>query len=108
MTGETNPLDKILKNVIEKMGKKRPGEEEISEAWAEAAGNAAARHSRPVALKKSVLVVNVDGSGWLYELSVSRREILARLGGLIKKKKIKDIRFRIGDITPPKEGDKKT
>ena len=36
MAGDTNPRQDI-KNVIEKMGKKRPGEEEISEAWVEAA-----------------------------------------------------------------------
>jgi len=102
MAADKTPLEDILKNVIEKMGKKRPSEEEIGDAWVEAAGNAAARHSRPVGLKKSVLVVNVDGSGWLYELSTAKREILSKLDVSVKKKKIKDIRFRIGEITPPK------
>lgn len=102
MAAEKTPLGDILKNVIEKMEKKRPSEEEIADAWVEAAGNAAARHSLPVLLKKSVLVVNVDGSGWLYQLSTAKRAILGKLGASVKKKKIKDIRFRIGDITPPK------
>lgn len=103
MAVDQNPLEEILKKVVEKMGKKRPSEEEIADAWVDAAGNAAARHSRPVLLKKSVLVVNVDGSGWLYELSTAKPEILKKLGASVKKKKIKDIRFRIGDIAPPKE-----
>lgn len=103
MAADKSPLEDILKKVIEKMGKKRPGEEEIADAWIEAVGNAAARHSRPVLLKKSVLVVNVDGSAWLYQLSTGKREILEKLGSALKKKTVKGIRFRIGDIAPPKE-----
>lgn len=99
---QPNPLESILKDVIKDLGRKRPGEEEIGEAWARACGEAAAKHSRPVSFKKSVLVVNVDGSSWLYELTTMKRGILAKLDRDLKgKKKVKDIRFRIGSIAGP-------
>ena len=103
MDAKDNPLEKVLKDVIAKMTSRRPGEEEIGEAWARAAGNGAARHSRPVSFKTAVLVVNVDGSSWLYELSTAKREILRKLEADLKgKKRVIDIRFRIGAVGDPK------
>ena len=107
MNEKANPLEQVLKDVIKKLSKKRPGEEEIGEAWTSAAGNAGARHSRPVTFKKGVLTVNVDGSAWLYELTTAKREIVKKLDADLKgKKKVKDIRFRIGDIKTPQKTDR--
>lgn len=95
-------LGDLLAGVIKNLaGQERLGEEEISWAWKEAAGKAAARHSRPVSFRRAVLIVNVENSSWLYELTVRRRRIIAALEAALEDKKIKDIRFRIGDI---KEG----
>lgn len=95
-----NPLEKLLKNVIKDLsGKERFGEEEIVEAWEAAVGKAAAKHSKPVSFKKATIVVSVDRSGWLYELTVRKKEILGKLEERLKGKKIKDIRLRIGEIT---------
>lgn len=92
-------LGDLVKGLISTLGsKERLSEEDIAGAWADAVGVKAAKHSRPVSLKKSSLVINVDGSGWLYELSTKKREILEKLAGGLKGKKIKDIRLRIGDI----------
>lgn len=88
-------LDKVIKN----LGKREPlTEEDIIEVWKEAAGEAAARHSRPVSFRKSALVVNVDGSSWLYELTMKKKEILKKLEGAFKPKNVREIRFRIGEI----------
>ena len=78
-------------------GKERLGKEEIEDAWRAAAGDAAARHSKPVSFKKSSLVVNVANSSWLYELSVRKKELLSSLESRLKGKKIKEIRLRIGN-----------
>lgn len=94
-----NPLEGLLKDVIKNLsGKDRLGAEEITEAWRSAAGEDAARHSKPVSLKKSTVVVNVDSSGWLYELTIKKKEILRKLEEVLKGKKVKDIRLRIGEI----------
>ena len=93
------PLAGALKNVLKNLSGKRPGEEEIGGLWARAAGEKAALHSRPVSFRKSVLVVNVDVSGWLYELTLRKKEILAELAKDLKgKKRVKDIRLRIGVV----------
>lgn len=94
-----NPLEKILKDVIRDLsGSQRFGEEEIAGVWAEAVGEAAAKHSKPVSFRKATVVVNVDASGWLYELTVRKKEILKKLDELLRGKKIRDIRLRIGEI----------
>ena len=98
MNEEKKPLEDIVKNIISGMGgRTRLGEEEILKAWKEAAGVRASRHSRPKSFKGAILIVNVDSSGWLYELTVGKKEILKRLGERLKGKAIKDIRFRIGE-----------
>ena len=96
---ETGPLNGLLKNVIKRLsGAERFGEEEMASAWEYAAGSGAAKHSRPVSFKKATVIINVDSSGWLYELTIQKKKILERLGEKLKGKKIKEIRFRIGEI----------
>lgn len=96
-------FSQLINKVIEGLsGKERLGEEEIVSAWRKAAGNAAAGHSRPVSFKKASLVVNVASSSWLYELTVRKKEIMKILESELKGKKIKELRFRIGDIKDTK------
>jgi predicted nucleic acid-binding Zn ribbon protein len=93
------PLEGVLKNVIKNLGgKERLSEEEIAAAWAEAAGGDAAKHSRPVSFRGGTVFVNVDRSGWLYEITTRKKEILGVLESRLKGRKVKDIRLRIGDI----------
>lgn len=84
----------VIKNLT---GKERLGAEEIGSAWEAAAGNAA-KHSRPVSFKRDSLVVNVESSSWLYELTVNKKEIIKILEKNLKGKKVRELRFRIGDI----------
>lgn len=94
-----NPLEGLVKNIIKNLGgKNKLGEEEILKAWEKAVGRKAAAHSAPASFKKSGLVITVDGSGWLYELTTKKREILKKLEAKLNNKKIKDIRFRIGEV----------
>lgn len=93
------PLEGLLRDAIKALGdKERLGEEEIVEAWKAAAGAAAAGHSKPVSFKGAVVVVNVDNSGWLYELTLKKKEITRTLSEKLGGRKIKEIRFRIGEV----------
>ncbi len=97
-------IDSIVKKVIKNLsGKGRVSWEEVSGAWESAAGSKAAGHTRPVAIRKGVLTVNVDGSGWLYELTIKKKELLKKLDGKIRGKTIKGIRFRIGEVSEKNE-----
>ncbi len=99
MDNGSNPLDKLVKKIIEGLGDKgKLGKEEIMDAWEAAVGTAAVTHARPVSFKKNTLIVNVDGSSWLYELTTRKIDIIKKLESGLGGKKVKEIRFRIGDI----------
>ncbi|MDD5496338.1 MAG: DUF721 domain-containing protein [Candidatus Omnitrophica bacterium] len=93
-------LAELVKSVISDLGKKgRVGEEEMSRAWEEVVGKSASRHARPVSLKKATLIVNVDGSSWLYELTTKKKAIVNGLSERLGLgKALKEIRFRIGEV----------
>jgi len=108
MAREASPLSGLVKKAIKSLsGSKHITEEDMALAWEEAAGEKASRHSRPTSFKGGTLVVNVDTSAWLYELTVAKKEVLGKLGVNLKGKKIKDIRFRIGDASKRKEDERK-
>lgn len=89
----------VLKETLKKLiSPSRPSEEGVLILWSAAAGADAAKHSKPITIKKSELLVNVDGSSWLYELTLRKKAILKGLEGKFGKKVIKNIRFRIGEI----------
>ena len=89
----------VLKETLKKLiSPSRPSEEGVLLLWRAAAGAGAAKHSKPIAIKKSELMINVDSSSWLYELTLRKRTILKGLEGKFGKKVIKNIRFRIGEI----------
>lgn len=97
---DANPLSDLIKKAVRDLkGKGLFTEEEMREAWREAVGADAARHSAPVSFKKTSIFVNVDRSSWLYELTIKKKEILKKLEERLVGKKFKDIRFRIGEIT---------
>lgn len=96
---ETAPIQGILKKLLKKLGRKdRLTEEDLLGAWEEVVGAQAAAHSRPVSLRRSRLAVNVDDSGWLYELTLKKKDVITELEGRLKGRRLKDIRFRIGEV----------
>lgn len=54
------------------------------------------RHIKFNYFKKGILSLYVDSSGWLYNLSLKKEELLAKFNK--SSGAIKDIRFRIGEI----------
>ncbi len=52
-------------------------------------------HAKFRYLRKGVLGITVDSSGWIYQLNLQKPELLAKLSK--KSKAIKDIRFYIGE-----------
>jgi predicted nucleic acid-binding Zn ribbon protein len=99
MHKDKNPLEGVLKKIIGSVSEKgAPTEEDVRAAWDAAVGEKAAAHSRPRTLKAGRLVVSVDGSSWLYELTVQKRGILKKLEESFKGKKIKEITLRIGEL----------
>lgn len=71
----------------------------VKEAWRESLPEHEVKKTRPVAIKKSVLTVIVENSSWLYSLTLRKRKIIRDFNNNYEsEKKIKDIRFRIGEL----------
>ena len=98
-TRKEKAIGDVLKETLKKlMSPARPSEEGVLLLWEAAAGCGAAKHSKPITIKKSELVVSVDSSSWLYEMTLRKKDILKNLEWKFGKKNIKNIRFRIGEI----------
>ena len=94
-----NPLEDLVKSIIGGFGGKgKLTEEEIRSAWETVAGEKAAKHSRPRSVQDSRLIVHVDDSSWLYELTTRKKYIINSLSSVLKDARIKDITFRIGEL----------
>ncbi len=92
-------IGRIINQVLKKLDTKTHGQkEEILEAWRRAIAPEALSHTKPVAIKKSILTIEVDSSTWLYFLSLKKREILGAMKKALVTGKIEDIRFRMGEI----------
>ena len=71
------PLEDLVKSIIGNFaGKEKLTEEEIRSAWSLVVGEQAAKHSRPRSFVESRLIVHVDDSSWLYELTTRKKYIL--------------------------------
>ena len=99
MKRKSEKIDSIVKSIIEKLDRHaNPTTNEIEDAWRQLVGERASSHTRPAALGKKKLVINVDGSAWLYELTLRKNELLASLKKKFGEDKIKELQFRIGEI----------
>ncbi len=90
----------VINQVIKKLDAKTHGQrEDVVKAWQDAIDEAAATHTKPVAIKKNILTIEVDSSAWLYVLSLKKKSILAAMQKSAGKEKVEDIRFRMGEIS---------
>jgi len=92
-------IDSIVKSIIEKLDKKsNPSSTDIERVWKEVAGEKISSHTKPASLRKKKLIINVDSSSWLYELTLKKNEFLANLKRGLGEDKIEQLQFRIGEL----------
>jgi len=109
---EPLPIKDVVNKVISDLSnnaskERRPSAEEIKKLWKKAVGKMASQRSRPVALKKGKLIVNVGDSSFLYNLTLRKREILNNLAKELENA-IQDIQFRIGETSEEEKTKGKT
>lgn len=97
---EPEPIKEVVESVIRKL---RPqGLEDLGailKGWRKVLGWRPSKHCRPLTIRGERLIVNVDSSGWLFELTMHKQEILKKLNRLKASQiKFKDIVFKIGRI----------
>jgi predicted nucleic acid-binding Zn ribbon protein len=99
MTKKEEPLQDVIQNLIEKLGKREKGETTIIKAWREAIGEKKGKHTKPESLNNGKLIVTVANSAWLYKLNSEKRDIIKNINKILgKKEKIKEIQLRIGKL----------
>jgi predicted nucleic acid-binding Zn ribbon protein len=90
-------LDKVLTD-LDLKGKQEKGK--ICEFWEAGVGSKIARHTSPHSLtSQGKLLINVDSSPWVEELTRFHKEKIKKaMNRLLGQEVIKDIFFRIGKI----------
>lgn len=97
--GRPQPIGEILAELITARGYGQVmSANSFADAWATAAGEFFAQHTRPGNLRRGTLEVMVTNSTLVQELGFQKQDLLTKLRELLPEEKIKDLRFRVGRI----------
>ncbi len=98
---QPSPIKPILDKVLKNLDLKRKHEQgKICEFWEEGVGKKIAGHTSPYSLaEQGKLLVNVDSSPWVEELTRFHKEKIKReINKLLGQEAVKEIVFRVGSI----------
>ncbi len=88
----------IIEQVFQEIKKKNTPRAGIVDIWGEVAGKKVVRHTKPVAFKAGILIINVDSTSWLYELNVCKALLIRKMKKRLLDRPLKELRFRIGAV----------
>ena len=98
MSKKISSIGDVVKTVFTRLeNEKNFSREDMESLWKTLVGESGFRHSRPTALKKKVLTVRVDSSGWMHELAMKKRDLLKGLKRTLGKDRISELHFKIGE-----------
>jgi len=97
--GSVNRIDGLLSPLLKDLGIEEAIRlERLKREWTSIFREPLSLHIYPCRLQNGELLINVDSSVWLHQISYYRAEILANLSP----SGVKDIRFRIGKVATDK------
>ena len=110
--GNSKAIKGIVEGVLKDWKKKKVFKKDaVEKNWKKVVGKKASQHTRVSSMRSGRLVVESDESGWIYQLSLKKQEILGELEKALAKEDIgiTEIQFRIGtfgqgDVNGKKEG----
>ncbi len=89
-------LNKVVNDLDNKISFKN---NQVLDVWLTEADERIKKHTNPVGFINKVLIVEVDSSGWLFEIERRyKKDILKKLKSIIGEEEIDNIRFRMGEI----------
>lgn len=93
-------IKEVITDIIQDLSSgKKFSQRQILEVWPEVAGKRIVQHTRPVMVRNGRLLINVDRSVWLYELTQKHKgRLLKRLQKKVGGDTLREIQFRIGEI----------
>ena len=71
---------------------------QVWELWDRAVGEIIAENARPAAFKGKILLVHVNSSPWLHQLSFLKKELLAKINRELGQDLVDEIKFKIGPL----------
>jgi predicted nucleic acid-binding Zn ribbon protein len=88
------PVSGVLARLLRELGLEDTarGWRAVSE-WPEMVGPRVASHSRAVGFRDGTLQVEVEGSAWMHELGVLKRELLRTINRRLGSELVRDVRF---------------
>ena len=96
--GAPTPLSALLPGVLRQLhGEERLSLEQISAAWERLVGSEALKHSWPRRLVGSGLTVEVENSGWMYELNLRKMDLVEGLIELFGAGRVRRLTLRMGE-----------
>lgn len=99
MDNQPTPIKDIIISVVGLLTKEEAMERaRVLDAWWEVIETPFKPHTKPVALKNRTLIIHVDESGWLYELTLHKVQILKKLQERAGECLVRDIKLRIGKV----------
>jgi len=96
---KTKPIKGIVQGVLKGWKKDKVFKKDLIEkAWRKIAGKKAMKHTKIASLRSGRLIIEVDESAWIYQLSMKKHDLLKSMNEVLEKKDIpiKEIQFRIG------------
>lgn len=69
--------------------------------WERIVGKVIARHARPLSLRAKKLVVQVDSSAWMQQLSLLKPEIIEKANRSLGQNSVKSITLKLGEVSAP-------
>ena len=94
---EAQSIGDIIPSLMQKFGMQNsPWVSDLEELWVDVVGTDVARHSRPGQIDGKTLIVFVDNSVWLSELTrYGKARMLANVQKQFGKKRVSEIRLRL-------------
>jgi predicted nucleic acid-binding Zn ribbon protein len=91
---KAEPVGKVLGVLLEELGLgKKLKQYEAVRVWEEVVGERIAKVAVPTKIINGTLIVKVEKSTWRNELSLLKREIIAKINTSLKEEIVKDIKF---------------
>ena len=87
-------IGKALRSFVKKNGlEKGIGEQKVIDLWPKTVGKKIASKTTAKSINMGLLVVEVVNPAWRQELQLQKKTIIQELNKILKKNRIKDIRF---------------
>jgi hypothetical protein len=77
-------------------------------AWKEIVGESVAGHSQPRSIRNQILFIDVAHPTWMQQLQFLKPTLLNQVNAFLGEPLIQDIRFKLGNVSPPLPAPPKT